>query len=357
MNAIEHVAKECFLCSLCVKQCAFLQNHGTPGTVFDKYLQGHVPDRSLPFQCNLCGLCSSVCPKELEISNAFLQMRKEIVADDDKKLQPGHSVLCGYERRGRSKLFSLHHIPESCDTVFFPGCALSGTRSKIVLKCFAHLQRNIPQLGLILDCCSKPSHDLGRDKVFREQFLSLLSSLKRQGIKRVITACSSCHVTFEEYSELEIVTVYELLAQQEISLPESYLGDVVIHDTCVTRSHTRLHDAVRLLVEKSGAHIREMTHSREKAICCGEGAAAGFVVPHITAEWREIRKGEAMGDMVITYCAGCSETLARDVENIHLLDLLFDMKRVKKGRTRGTRSPFTYIKRLLLKWRVKQERL
>lgn len=356
LNVIELAAKECYSCNICVKECAFLQNNGTPGRIFDRYLQGHVPDKTLPFQCNLCGLCSIICPKNIDNTAAFRQMRKELAVGNGQGMLPVHSTICGYEKRGGSKLFSMHYLPKGCDTVFFPGCTLAGTRSETTLKCYEHIQSVIPSLGMILDCCSKPSHDLGREPVFQKQFGSLLSSMRENGVKRVITACPSCHVTFEEYTDFEVVTVYELLADKGISLSETFPGVVAVHDTCVTRNNSKLHDAVRTLITTGGAEIDEVEHSREKAICCGEGGAASFVVPEWTAEWKARRKQEVDDRKVVTYCAGCSHTLGREVDTVHLLDLLFDTKRAVKGKSKVARSPFTYLKRLRLKQIISSKR-
>lgn len=353
MDAVKRIAEECYSCNLCVKECVFLQENGTPGEICDQFLQGHVPDKSIPFQCNLCGLCQAVCPKKLDSSNAFLQMRRSIYKSSGK-IFLAHSNLCKYESVGSSPFLSLRQLPVGCDTIFFPGCALSATRSETTFKIYQFLKTEIPAIGIVLDCCTKPSHDLGREEHFSKMFSELISSLKEKGIKKIITACPSCFVTFSSYAqEFEVTTLYEKLAIIPPVLETSLLETVSIHDTCVTRNVPELHDAVRRLVIHSGAEINEVSHSRGKAICCGEGAGAAFVAPTITAEWRTIRKEENNCDRVITYCAGCSHTLGKDLPTTHLLDLLFDTENAILRREQKTRSPLTYLKRILLKLKLK----
>jgi len=352
-GAIELAVKECIRCKLCIRECGYLQKYGKPGEIFERYLNGD-KDGRLPFECNLCGLCTAVCPKDLNNNTAFLQMRQELVADDDAHLLPEHSVLCRYEKMGRSPFFTLHGIDPGCDTIFFPGCTLTGTRAETTLRCYKYLKNEIPGLGIVLDCCSRPSHDLGRDTVFSHQFNELCQKLKRQGVKRVITACPSCLVTFREYAEdFESLSVYELLASSMTPGKEQMTMEVTIHDTCVTRNDSVLQDAVRRLITVSGIKSYESEHSREKTVCCGEGAAAGFVAHGLTEKWASIRKDESGGRMVITYCAGCSSTFGSKLKNIHLLDLLFQKKRIAENTVKVTRSPFTYWKRFALKWRLK----
>lgn len=352
-GAIVFAADACIRCKLCTTECAFLQKYGKPGELFERYLRGD-KDARLPFECNLCGLCTAVCPKDINNNTAFLQMRQELVADDTAHLLPEHAVLCRYEKMGRSPIFTLHKIPPGCDTVFFPGCTLTGTRAQTTLHCYHELQKHVPALGLVLDCCSRPSHDLGRSDIFSKQFEELYQKLKRQGVKKVITACPSCLVTFREYAEdFQSSSVYELLcSSMEIeTMPVDV--ELTVHDTCVTRYDSDLHDAVRTLITRTGMLLHEPQHTREKTLCCGEGAAAGFVAHEITGEWAAKRKNESSGRMVVTYCAGCSATFGSKVKNIHLLDLLFQKKRAAKGKVKVTRSPFTYWKRFALKWRLR----
>ena len=57
----------------------------------------------------------------------------------------------------RLRIFSYYALPEGCNTVFFPGCTLSGTRSEKVILTYQRLKKSIPSLGIVLDCCTKPS--------------------------------------------------------------------------------------------------------------------------------------------------------------------------------------------------------
>jgi hypothetical protein len=51
----------------------------------------------------------------------------------------------------------------------------------------------------MLDCCSKPSHDLGRQHHFETLFGKMRDRLVAAGVQRVILACPSCYaVSFME---------------------------------------------------------------------------------------------------------------------------------------------------------------
>lgn len=354
MDPIHNIAEQCLECNRCVTECAFLQVHGTPGKICEKFmfLSGN-EERSLPFKCNLCDLCQAVCPHQLNCSAAFLEMRRTFQLKSEKKMVE-HRSICAYEKLGSSPLFSFHLFPEKCSTLFFPGCTLAATRASVTESAYNYLKKIIPHIGIVLNCCAKPSHDLGCHDTFQNHFTKLINTFKEQNITKIITGCPSCHNTFKEYApELETVTIYEVLAVNPPETATRYPQTVSIHDACATRYMPEVHDAVRNLVATSGGSIEESKHSRATALCCGEGAAASFVARDITDKWKDIRNSEAKGRNVITYCAGCATTFAKAVPNTHLLDLFFSPEKAISGVEKVTKPPFTYLNRLLLKKRLK----
>ncbi len=281
-------------------------------------------------------------------------MRRTIQIGPEKEIVE-HRSICAYEKLGSSSLFSLHVISEGCTTIFFPGCTLAATRASAAESTYHYLETVIPDIGIVLHCCARPSHDLGRHGIFQQRFTSLVDTLKGKGISKIITACPSCYDTFKRYApELETETVYEVLAEKPPEAMTRYPETVAIHDACATRFIPEVHDSVRKLVAGSGATIDEMKHSREKALCCGEGAAASYVAPVITGKWKDIRKSETGGRHIITYCAGCSATFGKAIPNTHLLDVLFCPDNAIIGKEKVAKAPYTYLARLLLKKRLKR---
>ena len=49
--------------------------------------------------------------------------------------------------------------------------------------------KNITDIGIVLDCCTKPSHDLGDEEHFNAMFGEMKDYLLSQGIKTVLLAC------------------------------------------------------------------------------------------------------------------------------------------------------------------------
>ena len=115
----------------------------------------------------------------------FLEMRRESVSLGAQNFSD-YGVILNYEKRGTSRCYSYYALPENCDTVLFPGCTLPGTRPDKVKGLYDHLQKTIPSLGIVLDCCTKPSHDLGREKHFHAMFSEMKEYLLQHGIKNVL---------------------------------------------------------------------------------------------------------------------------------------------------------------------------
>lgn len=344
-----HIDK-CTGCNLCVKECSFLQRTGNPAQLATGARQCD------PFECTLCGLCAAVCPVGVDPSKYFLEKRREKVrakgADD-----PRHSPLIAYERRGASSLYNFYGIPEGCDTVFFPGCALPGTRPLAVTKVYESLKSKIPNVGIVLDCCLKPSHDLGREDHFNNSFRELHEYLYAKGIRKVLVACPNCNRIFADYGDgISVQTVYEILMDMPGEVPE-LVGcetEAVFHDPCVARSNHVAQDAARGLVMRAGVKVAEMKHSRSRTLCCGRGGGVNFIRPGVIEESVDSRVAEAAGRPIVTYCASCAGTYGTKAKSLHLLDLWMSPKEALEGKVKVSAAPMTYVNRIMLKSKLRK---
>jgi Fe-S oxidoreductase len=348
------IQEKCKQCKACRKECAFLQKYGEPGAIAGA-LSGPDGKGAVPaWDCNLCGLCAAVCPSDLQPARMFLEMRRDAHLAGGNHLRE-YSRILNFEKRGTSERYSLCAIPDACDTVFFPGCALPGTRPDKVMRLFEQIRTKIPSLGIVLDCCTKPSHDLGREEHFDRMFGELKKRLFKNGVRNILVACPSCHQVFREHAgEFHLSTVYEFLAEEGIPDLEKVSGEVSIQDACTVRFESHIHDAVRTLVEGTGLKIKERAHTRQNTMCCGEGGSAAFAAPHFANRWRDLIKEEAGGKLLVAYCAGCASRLNRVTPTIHLLDLLFEPGAAVSGKVKASRSPITYWNRVRLKNRFKK---
>jgi uncharacterized membrane protein YdjX (TVP38/TMEM64 family)/Fe-S oxidoreductase len=345
---LDVVSATCTGCDLCQKECVFLKRYGKPKAIADHYNPLRKEDQGMPFECSLCGLCAAVCPAGVDPTDLFLHMRGEAVRRGGGDF-PEHNALKGYEQRGVSRAYSYYGLPDGCDTVFFPGCTLSGTRSDKVILSYQKLKEKIPSLGIVLDCCMKPSHDLGREERFMTMFEEMRNYLVQQGIRNVLVACPNCYKVFVRHGTgLSTKTIYQVFAEEsgEKNGTAREAVTVTIHDPCAVRFEVGIHESVRKLIGKQGYIVEEMTHSGSRTLCCGEGGAVSTLAPGFALNWGKRRQREVAGRRVVTYCAGCANILSRLVPTAHVLDTLWEDE---TDRAKVTKPPFTYWKRLMLK--------
>jgi uncharacterized membrane protein YdjX (TVP38/TMEM64 family)/Fe-S oxidoreductase len=353
---LKNIRERCTECGACVKSCAFLSYYGTPkamATGFDFSSPRH---QAIAYECSLCSLCSAVCPEKLDPFRLFLEIRRQHVEGGHFE-ESAYGAILGYEKRGTSPLFSWYGLPEGCDTVFFPGCTLPGTRPTVTQRMFQDLQKAVPALGIVLDCCAKPSHDLGRQAHFDSVFGEMIGYLSHHGVKRVLVACPNCFKIFQHHGNgIAVQAVYEFIHANGFSAGSKNEGrEVGVHDPCALRNEVPVQKAVRGLLSEMGLTIAELKHRGRRTVCCGEGGMVGFVKPEFAKAWGTIRQREADGRPMVAYCAGCTGFLNRVSPTIHIADLLYRPEAALNGKLKVARAPFTYWNRLMLKRRLRQE--
>jgi hypothetical protein len=119
------LSEACTGCDLCEKEYAFVRKCGKPKDIADRHDPSVASDRTIPLGCSLCELCKVVCPVDVDPSGLFLEMKKEACRRRVGTF-PEHCALTAYEHHGTSRRYFYYGLPQDCDTVFFPGCTLSG---------------------------------------------------------------------------------------------------------------------------------------------------------------------------------------------------------------------------------------
>lgn len=351
---IDITKSDCTDCGKCLEDCAFLKNYGTPKTIAENFDASSPASLARSFECSLCGLCTVVCPVQLNLKEMFLEMRREAV-DHGCGEFPEHAPLLNYEKTGTSRRFTLYRLPQGCTTIFFPGCSLSGTRPDGVNKIFDRLRHADPNMGIVFDCCMKPSYMLGREQYSRAMFDEMNNWLVQQGVKEVLVACPNCQMMFTSLGRgLKVRTVWEALAESGMQF-KNVSGTVTVHDPCSIRDAQPAHQAVRNLLKSQGLKVEEMPHSGGNTLCCGQGGGVNMTNPELAESWGEMRKKEAAGRRIITYCAGCVQSLSGHTPTSHLVDILFAPDQTLAGKVKGAGFPFTYLNRLRLKRSFKQK--
>lgn len=218
----------------------------------------------------------------------------------------------------------MMRIPEA-EAVFWPGCALMNLDGKILQKTLEILRRAEPEMKLALGCCGQPSAYLFPEK-WENRREKLRKLLKKQGVKRIYTACPNCTLQLKELGDFEIISAWpvlaDLLEQADVKRPE---GSFVWHDPCPTRNDPIQQEGVRKLLAISGCDFVEPERTGAKTRCCGNFHMMQVTDPDKSALMRGKRLEDLAADRVIlSSCEGCLDAFRSEGrETCHLLDLLF----------------------------------
>lgn len=95
-------------CKLCMKECEMLNDFcECPKDLFEKILADENVDPIIPFSCNMCSQCTIACPKDFEIKDRFMSIRKIMVKNNNgKSPMKGHGAIEMHQMLGFSKLFN-----------------------------------------------------------------------------------------------------------------------------------------------------------------------------------------------------------------------------------------------------------
>jgi Fe-S oxidoreductase len=359
-SEIDKIIEQCIECNLCIEECKFLQHVcQTPAELAERLKGGEFREKPrIPYCCNICNLCQEICPWDLNIGKMCLELRQQLVEEGLAPL-PAHKKFVEKEQeRLLSDSFTLvlpDPATKECQRAFFPGCNLSGYAPSLVIKTYDYLRQKLPGTGIIMGCCGAPTQELGKETEFQEILSQLESAVRSLGAFELIVACPYCYYTLKHYApQLKLKSVYELLA--EIGLPAGLKKQdwtFSLHDSCRARWEKDLQDSVRTLTSMMGYRISEMEYSRDKARCCGAGGVITFADFNLARNVTKQRAGEAHFD-ILTYCAACRETLAREKPVIHILDLIFNPDWEKDRLKPPNKAPATKENQSLLKSQLEE---
>ena len=218
----------------------------------------------------------------------------------------------------------LMKIPKA-EAVFWPGCALLNLDGDILQKTLAILRRAEPDMQLACGCCGQPTVYLFPEKADTRR-RKLVRLLKKQGVKRIYTACPNCTLQLRELDGFEILPVWPVLANHmtatDVTTPD---GKFIWHDPCPTRNEPEQQAAARKLLTLCSCDFCEPEHTGSCTRCCGNFHMLAATDPEKSAKMRRNRLKEFPEELIIaSSCEGCLGAFRGEGRNtLHLLELLF----------------------------------
>ncbi len=205
---------------------------------------------------------------------------------------------------------------------------MSAYRPELALAVFDSLQKRFPGLGWLDSCCYDLLDTLGLEERYAQAQQPLRAELKRGGVRRMVTACPTCHYQLAQaFPDLQVISIYQLLADERrkiTGLPDK----IAVHDSCADRTRQVIGGAVRSLLPET----QKLKHEGKRSLCCGAGDGVSFTNPELSQEiarrhWAEVEASGAQ--LLVTYCTTCAIQLSQTSPGIpvaHILDLIFGLE-------------------------------
>lgn len=332
-------AKRCLQCdcTTCMDTCEFMNSmHASPQKIVSDTVSTLFPaknfisrtGRRVLTSCSLCSHCKSVCSKGIDMGK-LLQEARFYLYENNAIPQTWNDFFLKDMEFSNSEAYLLCKAPGRVKTeyLFFPGCQLGGSNPEYVRKAYRYLLNHIPGTGVILGCCGVPAEWAGQKEKRDTILTDFKCKLEAMSNPVVITACPTCKKTLNRYlPEVETHSLYQII--NEKGLPEeawTSVHDVCIFDPCGSRGDGAEQSSIRMLVEKQGITVTEMSQHGDKALCCGNGGHIYGVNPSLAREIANRRIKES--DLpYIVYCANCRDIFAFNKKQCaHILDILFGL--------------------------------
>lgn len=334
-------AKRCSRCdcSLCVNSCDIMQKFkNNPQRIVSDVMNTLRPVEKLSKKiagrlinsCNLCGLCETVCPENVDMEDCLLQAR-HFLFKDGAIPSAYHDFWLRDMEFANSDQAHVLISPESgkkSQYMFFPGCQLGASEPNYVLKAYGFLKELFNDTSLLMGCCGVPA-DWAGDEGLRDTVQNnILQEWSKMGEPTVILSCPTCMKTFSRYlPQIKIVSLYDMMAKYPRSewKAKGKGKTISVFDPCASRYDRAMQADIRKLIIEAGFKIDEMRNSGAEAQCCSFGghiqAANPELVKKITTD--RIRENN---NPYVTYCSNCRDTFAAEGKaSSHILDILFDI--------------------------------
>ena len=238
----------------------------------------------------------------------------------------------------------LMRVPRA-EAVFWPGCALMNLDPALLQKTLSVLRRFEPGIRLAAGCCGQPTRYLFPQKE-EQRRKRLACSLRKQGVRRIYTACPNCTLQLGELDEFEIIPIWAILAKNMTREDTTQAdGTFVWHDPCPTRNDAGQREAARKLLALNGCRVLEPEHTGPKTRCCGNFHMLRATDPEKSAKARRQRVDELLkcgeSSTILSSCEGCLDAFRSEgCETRHLLELLFGPSRTRSW---GNRIRTTFL--------------
>ena len=351
LEAIDPLAKlrSCIQCGTCSVTCptAYAMDY-SPRQLWRMVKVGmrdEVLNSRTFWLCTTCKACQVRCPRGIDLMDIMITLKEYALGKEvnvpEGMITFGETITSGYNISGddnkNRQIWSqnLERIPRGvkprrrkAEVLYFIGCVSSFyprvySIPQTLVQIMERADVEFTTLGGDEWCCGYPLHIAGMGDRMRELAQHNVQKARAVEAKKIVFTCPSCYYAWAHlYSEYADISGIQLQHASEF-LAELVVDDglslgpveeiVTYHDPCDLGRKSGVYDAPReVLTRIPGLEFREMSASRENALCCGGGGdveiADRDVTMGVAAE--RLAQVQATGaKYVLSACQQCKRTL------------------------------------------------
>jgi len=352
-KSLAEIARLCADCGTCQSACPVygveLSEPNSPRgkvnlikAVDDGRLKVNRRNRSLLYQCLVCGGCESSCPNGVEFNSLMISYRNRVSGGRKipwlKKMllffYQGHVLrralwlprllartplkkklsLPSFQSIDLKKLVSRER-EKVYDVLLFPGCVLTYFYPKKI----AGIKNVLEKQGLTvafppkLQCCGFPYLSQGWSDKFASLARKNREIFTAYKFKYLVVPCSTGVLAFKKYYDLpgrEVLELSEFMfkhcpeAKIDPNFVREFQGPFTYHDPCHNLKSLKLQKEARHFLEQFGERFRD----DDSALCCGFGGIFKIGFPATSKKILDKKKrrlAEIGVGAVVTSCPGC----------------------------------------------------
>jgi len=319
----------------------------------EELVGGRVQESTL-WSCTTCGACQEVCPVFIEHPLKIIQMRQNLVLEQEKT--PGELARAFRNIERQSNPWGIGNdkrmdwakdldVPTIEDTpnpeyLLWVGCAgafdqriQKQTVSMIQILNAAKVDYAV--LGHREGCTGDPARRAGNEMLFQMQAEANVEELNDAGVKKVVTSCPHClHTLRHDYpqfgGEYEVVhhtQLIDALMKDGKLVPgteKNGVSKVTFHDSCYLGRWNNEYDAPREVLNRLpiADGVVEMARNKRHGFCCGAGGGRMFMEEH-GERVNQNRTKEAIdtgADTVAVACPFCNVMMTDGTKELGVED-------------------------------------